>query len=734
MLRRSMSGWLVFGATLGAALTSAAPALAAPVVSRPAVSPTSSSGAASLRLLERGSAAAGEALVVRWGARGVPRYLRGTLSEARPVGIDGEAHALAFVDAHRALFGLGDVARELAIVDSRMDEVGGTHVIYRQLRGGIPVYGSVLAIHMDERGVVRSVNAQLTPGLQSQTRDLPSFEVIRAAMAQQLGARLHNSAPGERFVVTTSAASDVVAWRVPTMLTGGRRAVDPVALWVDARTGAILWGEDPIRHAEATVTGIDVNGDVQELNGFAGRNFRLEVSPILRMYVQQAEKGAYNLVDQTTLNLGRIYTWDSNETFMMKNEYVHSPDPFFDAPNDPGHPAGVSAHQHARDTLDYYWQVHGRKGLDDAGMSVASLVQISDPVPSYPLEINAGWVGYGYNFMIYGAGGEWPPESGVIWDSFSGSLDVIGHELNHGVNEFTVNLGYEHESGALNEHVADVFGVLTQAYWEGLDWLIGEDLFPDPVYPYDAVRSMEDPTLYRQPDRMSTFAAYPLSYDAGGVHFNSGIANKAFYLAVAGGTFNGVTVSPLSADIDVSLEMAERIWYDVMLNRRINPNSQLIDMREATLDAARSLHPAQVPSLEQAWTAVEVTEAFYPDPAIDTTEPNDYKGISVPIETGESVQGLLWNRGDCDIYALSATGTVNIKLSNLAYGAQLAVYKSGMFGILNQVAASNNEYNLDELINIELNDRETYYIEVMVEGADSMGSETEPYTLSILPG
>jgi Zn-dependent metalloprotease len=185
-------------------------------------------------------------------------------------------------------------------------------------------------------------------------------------------------------------------------------------------------------------------------------------------------------------------------------------------------------------TRDFYKDVLDRDSLDGHGMRLNGYVHYS---AGYN---NAFWDG---SQMVFGDG------DGVLFTDFTGSLDVIAHELTHGVTEFTAGLEYHKESGALNESMSDVFGSLVKQ-WVGketadqADWLIGAEVFT-PAIGADALRSLKapgkaynNPTLGRdpQPDHMSKFVVLPDTDDGdwGGVHINSGIPNKAFYLTAIG--------------------------------------------------------------------------------------------------------------------------------------------------------------------------------------------------------
>lgn len=190
------------------------------------------------------------------------------------------------------------------------------------------------------------------------------------------------------------------------------------------------------------------------------------------------------------------------------------------------------AYDGAGATYDLYWDIYKRNSLDGNGLRLDSTVHYEQQYD------NAFWDG---QQMVYGDG------DGQLFNRFTVAIDVIGHELSHGVTQYTSNLNYSNQSGALNEAFSDVFGSLVKQRARGqaaanADWLIGEGLFTSHVKG-TALRSMKDPgTAYNDPvlgkdpqpghirDYVNT------TEDNGGVHINSGIPNHAFYLmAVAMG-------------------------------------------------------------------------------------------------------------------------------------------------------------------------------------------------------
>jgi Zn-dependent metalloprotease len=183
-------------------------------------------------------------------------------------------------------------------------------------------------------------------------------------------------------------------------------------------------------------------------------------------------------------------------------------------------------------TREFYKEILDRDSLDGRGMRLNAYVHYGTDYN------NAFWDG---SEMIFGDG------DGVLFTDFTKSLDVIAHELTHGVTQFTAGLDYHDQSGALNESISDVFGSLVKQWnakqtADQADWLIGAEVFT-PAIGGDALRSMKEPgkaydnpALGRdpQPDHMSKYVHLPDDTDNGGVHINSGIPNKAFYLTSVG--------------------------------------------------------------------------------------------------------------------------------------------------------------------------------------------------------
>ncbi len=249
-----------------------------------------------------------------------------------------------------------------------------------------------------------------------------------------------------------------------------------------------------------------------------------------------------------------------------------------------GDPAIDEAYRYSGDTWDFYYKVLNRNSLDDQGMKLVSSVHAGIDYD------NAFWDGVQ---MVYGDG------DGIIFQRFTQSIDVVAHELTHGVVQYTSGLEYHDESGALNEHFADVFGTLVKQYKKNqtaaaADWLIGADiLVPAPTR--TALRSMKapgtaftgDPDMGDDPQPKHYSKRFKGTQDNGGVHINSGIPNHAFYLAATGAGGK-------------SWEKVGKIWYKVMQN--LLPNSQFIDCAAECRAVAKLLYPGAVETaVDNAW-------------------------------------------------------------------------------------------------------------------------------------
>ena len=242
-------------------------------------------------------------------------------------------------------------------------------------------------------------------------------------------------------------------------------------------------------------------------------------------------------------------------------------------------------------TFNLYWEQFERNSIDGRGLRLDATVHFDQDYD------NAYWDGHR---MIFGDG------DGDLFYPFTRSIDVIGHELTHGVVQYTCRLVYWSQPGALNEHIADAFGSLVKQYAKGqttasADWLIGAELLTPQVNGV-ALRSMKDPgSAFKndpvlgddpQPDHMNK---YVNTFDDNmGVHINSGIPNKAFYLvakALGGNAWD--TAGP--------------IWYQTITSPTMRPRTNFKTFAQLTMNSARQVFPGDTlteAAVRDAWAQV----------------------------------------------------------------------------------------------------------------------------------
>ncbi len=236
-------------------------------------------------------------------------------------------------------------------------------------------------------------------------------------------------------------------------------------------------------------------------------------------------------------------------------------------------------------TLDLYQQVFSRSSYDDKGAQVVLTVHYEQ---NYD---NAFWNG---EQLVFGDG------DGKVFGTFTKPIDVLGHEFTHAVTQFTAALTYQGQSGALNESVSDCFGMCVKQRVLGqtadqADWLVGEGIFLPGIHAR-GLRDMahpgtayDDPTLGKDPQVGDMKDYVDTTDDNGGVHINSGIPNRAFYLAataIGGDTWEG----------------AGQIWYAALTGGQVTADTDFSGFTAATVAAAGE----HADAVTKAWTTVGV--------------------------------------------------------------------------------------------------------------------------------
>lgn len=523
--------------------------------------------------------------LVRRPGVGTPLQIRGEMLQARrpaaASGADDELEtAREFLRANRSLLLLADPDSELSTRQRTQDELGYRHLKFEQRFRGLPVWPNELIVHLDRETSVYLMNGTFvpTPRLPTLKPVVSAKSALRIALAEAAGARPAKTGEPELFVYAPGTRPARLAWRVVV----SPSIMESWLVVIDAINGARLAKINQVHTEDVAGSGVDSNGLNRDLRVWKEGTTYYLIDTSKSMYDPTSDPPDY------TKTRGAIFIYDAQNTPPNSSPSLEDATWFFATstnPNSWASPHAISAAFGLGWTFDYYEAAHGRNSLDGNGGSIYSLVRIGVDYQ------NAFWNDQ-ENAMCFGDGDNWP-----------GSLDIVGHELTHGVTSNTADLVYQDQSGALNEAMSDVFGEMVELYTYGsTDFLIGSDLS-------DPLRNMSDPGAKGDPSKMSEFVT--TESDSGGVHTNSGIINKAFY-NLSFGLNGGIGASD-----------AERIFYRA-LTTHLTQNSQFLDARLACIQAAREIFGAsstQAQRTAQAFDSVEILEAD-PTPDPDDTPVN----------------------------------------------------------------------------------------------------------------
>ena len=560
---------------------------------------------------------------------GLPIFLSvapGTNS-ARVAGSPPAQTSLAFLDAHKEQLQLRQPSQEFKVLATSTDDLGQTHVRLAQQWQGVPVYGAEVLVHLDASGQPTLFTGRYVRTPTTLTSVVPTLAAPAAARAAEAALRskgqvvqtfsaetrqlLHYNGPLTELVVYQAApdATPVLAWQVTTQSSVRHR-------WetlVDARTGQVLKQLDLACDADGPRTALapDLQGTNRAFGTYqVGSTF----------YLLDASRPMYNAAKSQLPNspVGALLTLDAGNTDGKSNIYqvTTSNNSWGGVPR-----SAISAHYNAGVAYEYYRTVHKRNSLDGAGGTIISVVRVTNEDGS-GLD-NAYWNG---QFMSYG-------EGNTEFKPLAGALDVAGHELTHGVNNHSANLKYENQSGALSEHMSDVFGCAI----DPTNWTLGETVTLPGVFPSGALRSLADPHNGSSPGNPGyqprVMAEYVnTSSDNGGVHTNSGIPNWAHYKV---------------AQV-VGRAHAEQIWYRA-LTVYLTSSSQFIDLRIAIVQAATDLYGASsqdVTVVKAAFDAVGIGNAA-PTSTTSTLPANPGQDYILAYNTDPNTTGT-WYKGSPD--------------------------------------------------------------------------------------
>jgi bacillolysin len=474
----------------------------------------------------------------------------------------------------------------------------------QQYHQGVPVWGAQV-VRDSDRGVPVSMFGELSvqigldaqPGLTTEaaTQLVLSRAAAGAALLRPLTLVVLRTVSSEHRLAYTGALSS-------------QNKVD--RLFIDASSGVELQRFSLLQKQSAIGTGRGVIGDTKKMS------VRLQAG----LYVADDE-----------LRPPVLATFDMRGNLQRAFEAIFG-GPLFvsdiasDTDNTWTDVSAVDAHAHIGWTYDYYFKRHGRRGLDNRDRPLISLINgvtqqaaLSLPPEDFALFVaNAFWCDVcgpgGIGTIYFGNGFPQPfvDSLGRNWTYLAGSLDIVAHELTHGVTSSSSNLIPGNEPGALNEAFSDIMGTSVEFYFQPVgagvgqaDYLVGEDSIRSRSGGLNGIRSLVNPQTFGDPDHYSL--RYTGPEDEGGVHINSTIPSHAFYLAIEGGRnrVSGITVQGVGA---ANREQIEKAFYRAFVFL-LPDSANFSTARAATIQAARDLYGANssaAQAITQAWTAVGV--------------------------------------------------------------------------------------------------------------------------------
>ncbi|MCC7303612.1 MAG: M4 family metallopeptidase [Bacteroidia bacterium] len=551
---------------------------------------------------------------------------------------------------------------QLQLIRVEEDHLGYQHYRYQQYHKGYKVKDGIYILH-SRNGQVVSMNGFFIENIQAAgTPGIPETAALQKAL-EYIGAdsykwQVESEENFIKMVKKDASASyfpkatlEYIAVKGDYTKRDMRLAYrfdiyahEPMSrrwIFVDAVSGDIIYELDRICHAD--------------VNGTANTRY----SGTQNIVADQTGPSAYRL-RETGRGLG-VETYDLNNGTNYGNavDFTDTDNNWTTTTNMDD--AAFDAHWGAESTYDYYVQIHNRNGLDNNGMLMRSYVHYST---NYN---NAFWNG---SEMTYGDGSNAPGGFTPLT-----AIDVCGHEFTHGVTEFSSNLDYSYESGALNESFSDIFGT-TIEFWKkpsDCDWLIGSEI----VYTQPgALRSMSNPNAYGDPDCYQGTNWYTGSADNGGVHTNSGVQNFWYYLLTTGGTGTNEVGDNYNVT-GIGMNDARQIAYRNNAVYLVS-TSQYADARTFAIQSAQDLFGScsqQHISTTNAWFACNVGNAWTTPTVTSAFSASTTTSCTVPVtinfsNTSQNANQASWDFGDSGTsnswtpsHTYTAPGVYTVQLS-----------------------------------------------------------------------
>ena len=462
-----------------------------------------------------------------------------------------------------------------AVTKQQSDAEGRSYFRLQQQHAGLPVMGREVVIQTAQDGTVETVLGQLAPELQVAVQPglagEPAIRAALATLAQDQGSVL--SAPALAIYLDSAGVPSLVYKALVQYRSAEGKKFEELV--VSATDGSVL-----ARHNRVYTAGLNRNIYTLMTGGMPG-----------------CVSDGSNLPGTSTLNEGGTTT---------------------DAPSQ-------RAYDNSGNVYYYYFHMFGRHSYDDMDATLVSTVGLTFDIGSTGMGPcdggNAAWVPDPFNQMLYGTGSF----GGLLLKEMTLGFDVAAHEMSHAVTFATSGLEYQDEPGALNEAMSDIMGASAEA-WKNSGgsktgnpatitttdktWKIGEDV-AGAIFTMGALRTMSNPTIDKSSKDYYADRVMPGGMDNGGVHFNSGIANLAYYLLVSGGV-HPAGKSPGVRVTGIGISKAAHIFYKANVTL-LTSMSDFQAARFATARAAELLYGrcgSEWANVHRAWDAVGVPGAW----------------------------------------------------------------------------------------------------------------------------
>lgn len=487
-------------------------------------------------------------------------------------------------------------------IGQEVDQLGFIHFRYEQTYNGVPIEFAEWIVHT-KNNEIYSMNGKLVDKVPSSSQNSISKKAAFSAAKRHVGAKQYKwEIPAEEKHLKFETSNPFATYYpAPEMKYIGKSmdlnpgdlrltykfnvyAQEPLSrqeIYIDASNGNVVFTNNLIHTANTNGTAQTAYSGTQtiKVDSLNANSFRLNQT------INGNGVNTYNLLRGTSYANSVEFTdadnnW--NNVNALRDEYA------------------TDAHWGAENTHEYFQVKFGRNSINNAGFALNSYLHYS---VNYN---NAFWDG---QRMTYGDG------SGASTPLVA--LDIASHEITHGLTTFTANLVYANESGALNESFSDIFGAAVEFFARPnrANWLLGEDIG-------GAFRSLSNPRIYGDPDTydgtnwVQTIGCIPTQQnDQCGVHINSGVQNKWFYLLTVGGSGTNNAPTPQTYNVaGLGIDTAASIAFR-NLTVYLTQSSNFADARFYSIQSAIDLYGACSPqhiSVTNAWHAVGVGAAYTP--------------------------------------------------------------------------------------------------------------------------